>query len=149
VRLRHVMSASLLALSATSCSLENTEDTGSINVYIGVDRSTVPVGESVTITVTARNVGYAPLTLTGPSNCLLFIEILTNTGLVIWRSNVTCASDSVTETLEPGENKVQSFSWSGVNEAGARLPSGIYHIRAVANVVGRPYAGPLSSVAVE
>ena len=149
MRLRHVMTASLLALSTTSCSLENTEDTGSINVYIGVDKSTVPVGESVTITVTARNVGYAPLTLTGPSNCLLFIEILTNSGLVIWRSNVTCASDSVTETLEAGENKVQSFSWDGTNQAGGRLGAGFYHIRPVARVTAQTYIGPLVSVALE
>jgi hypothetical protein len=149
VRLRHVLGACSLALLATSCSLSDNSDSGSINIYVGVDKSTLPVGESMTITVTARNVGYAPLTLSGPSDCLLFLEILNTTGLVIWRSNVACAPNTVTETIEPGENKVQSFAWTGVNEAGARLASGIYHIRGIARLTSSAYAGPLLSVSVE
>jgi hypothetical protein len=68
----------MVALLATSCSLGGPADAGSINLYLSVDKSTLAIDDSMTITVTARNVGYDPLTLTGPSACLLYIEVRSN-----------------------------------------------------------------------
>ena len=149
VRLRHVVGASMLAVLAASCSLGSPADAGSINLYLEVDKGTLPINESMTITATARNVGYDPLTLTGPSDCLLYIEVLNTSGQVIWHSNGGCVGGTVTETLDPGEDKIQSFSWAGVNLAGARMPAGFYHIRAIARVTGAPYVGPPLSVSLE
>lgn len=149
MRFRCVIGAWLAALVATSCSLGSTADAGSINLYLEVDKSTLPIGESMTITVTARNVGFDPLTLTGPSDCLLYIEVLNNQGSVVWNSTGGCTGSTVTEQLVVGTDKVQSFTWDGSNLAGARLSSGYYHIRAVARVTGAAYIGPPLSVALE
>lgn len=149
MRFRRVMGAWLAALLATSCSLGSTADAGSINLYLEVDKGTLPVGESMTITVTARNVGYDVLTLTGPSDCLLYIEVLNNQGIVVWNSNGGCTGSTVTEDLAVGRDKVQSFTWNGSNLAGARLSSGFYHIRGVARVTGSAYFGPPVSVSLE
>ena len=149
MRLRHVLGAYALAMLATSCSLGDSADAGSINLYLEVDKGTLPIGESMTITATARNVGYSTITLTGPSDCLLYIEVLNNGGQVVWRSNVSCTGSTVTESLEPGQDRIQAFTWDGSNLAGARLSSGFYHIRAVARVTGAAYVGPLLSVSLE
>ena len=93
----------------------------------------------MTATITARNVGYEAFTLTGPSDCLLFLEVLDSQGNVVWHSNGTCAGQTVTEALAPGEDKVRSIMWNGSNLAGARLPPGFYHVRGVARV-GRALA---------
>lgn len=139
----------MLALLSTSCSLGDAVDAGSINVYVEVDKATLGIGESMTITLTARNVGFEPLSLTGPSDCLMYIEVLTNQGQVVWSSNGACAGATVTEEVSPGADKVQAFTWDGTSLAGSRLAAGFYHIRPVARVTGAPYVGPLVSVALE
>lgn len=149
MRCGHVRNAWTLALLATSCSLGDPADAGSLNLSVAVDMPTLPIGAEMTITASARNVGYDPLTLTGPSNCLVYIEILNNQGQVVWHSNATCLNDTVTEEVLPGEDVVQSFTWRGENLAGARLSSGFYHIRPIARVTGAPYVGPAVSVALE
>ncbi len=147
---RHARALATVALSlAASCSLESTGTAASINLYVSVDQSTIDVGESMNITLTARNVGYDVLTLTGPSDCLLFIEVLDNQGAVVYHSNGGCTGSSVTEELQAGETKVQTFPWNGSNLAGARLPPGFYHIRGVARLTGGAYNSPLLSIALE
>lgn len=148
MRFRRLMGAWMVALLATSCSLGSPADAGSINLYLSVDKSTLAIGDSMTITVTARNVGYDPLTLTGPSDCLLYVEVRSNKGQV-WDSNRDCPGAIVTEEILVGVDKIQSFTWNGTNFAGARLPAGFYQIRAVARVTGTPYIGPPLSVALE
>jgi hypothetical protein len=147
VRLRHVIGAGSLALLFTSCSLGDSADTRSINVFLNVDKSVLPVGESLTIITTAKNVGYDPLNLTGPSNCLLWVEILSSAGQVIWRSDTQCSSTSVTETLAPGEEKSQTFLWPGTNQEGGQL-FGDFHLQPVARLSTGATAGPLIKIRV-
>jgi hypothetical protein len=149
VRFRHAVGSFLLALSATSCSLGGPADAGSINLYLEVDKASLPIDESMTITVTARNVGYDPLTLTGPSDCLLYVEVLNNLGQVVWNSTGSCTGGTVTQEVAPGADKVQSFTWNGSNLAGARLTAGYYNVRGVARVTGAAYIGPMLSVSLE
>jgi hypothetical protein len=149
VQLRQVVGASVLALLASSCSLGGAEEAGSINLYLEVDKATLPIGESMTITVTARNVGYEPMTLTGPSDCLLYVEVLNNQGQVVWHSYGSCTGSTVTEEIQAGQDRVQSFTWNGSNLAGARLAAGFYHIRGIARVTGAAYMGPPLSVSLE
>jgi hypothetical protein len=150
VRYRHVIGATTLALLATSCSLGDPVDAGSLNVYLSTDKATLAIGDSMTITVTAQNVGNDPLTFTGPSNCLMYIEVLTNQGQSVWNSNVTCVpGPTVTEEIAPGQDKVQSFKWDGTGLGGGRLTAGFYHIRAVALLTGAPYISPPLSIALE
>lgn len=148
MRLRHVIGAGSLALLFASCSLGDSADTRSINVFVEVDKSTLPIGESMTIITRAKNVGYDPLTLSGPSNCLLWVEILNSQGQVVWRSDTQCSSTSVTETLAPGQEKSQTFTWAGTNQDGGQL-HGDYHIQPVVRLSGEATAGPLLSVRVE
>lgn len=149
VRLRHVRKASVLALLAMSCSLGDPADAGSLNLFVDVNPSTLSIGEEMTIIALARNVGLENLTLTGPSDCLLYVEILNNQGQVVWHSNGTCSGANVTEDLIPSGEKTRTITWRGENLAGARLAAGFYHIRPVARVTGAPYVGPPVSVALE
>jgi hypothetical protein len=132
-----------------SCSLDVPGDVGSIVLYLEVDKGTLPVDETVTVTVTARNVGYDPITLTGPSDCLLYIQILSSSGLVIHESDDNCTGAEVTEPLDAGNDKVMVFTWDGTTSAGARAASGLYNIRGIARVTGNPYLGPPLTIAVE
>jgi hypothetical protein len=149
VRFRHVIGACTLALLSTSCSLGDSADASSINVYVEVDKSTLGIGELVTITLIARNVGFEPLSLTGPSDCLMYVQVVTNQGEVVWNSNGACSGSTVTEEIAPGADKVQTITWDGTNLAGARLGAGFYHIRPVALVTGAAYVGPSVSIALE
>ena len=137
------------ALLATSCSLDVPPDSGSIVLFLEVDKGTLPQDESLTVTVTARNVGYDRLTLTGPSDCLLYIEIRDSGGLIIHSSNDGCSGSTVTEDVEAGADKVMTFVWNGNTRAGSRAPSGLYSIRGIARVTGNPYLGPGLTIAVE
>ena len=150
MRFRHVLGASALALAAVSCSLGTTVDAGFINVFIDVSDSQLTVGqESITFTLTARNVGDSPLTLTGPSDCLLFVEVRDTQGNVVWNSNGSCVGAQVTETVAVGADKVQSVIWNGVNLAGAFLGPGPYSVRAVARVTGGAYVSPSTTISLD
>ena len=149
MRIRHVIGVFAVALASATCSLGGTEDAGSMNVYIAVDKATLFVDDTMTITVTARNVGFDPVTLTGPSGCLLYVDVFDTQGNVVWSSNGGCSPQVVTEEILGGLDKVQSFMWDGTNLAGGRLASGFYHIRGVARVTSGAYAGPPLSVSIE
>ena len=151
MRFRHVLGACSLALAAVSCSLE-VEPTGSalINVFIEVSDAQLTVGqETITLTVTARNVGEEVITLTGPANCLLFIEVRDTQGSLVWDSNASCQGSIVTETLAVGADRIQSFTWNGTNTAGAPLAPGLYNVRAIARVTGGAYVSPAATVALD
>jgi uncharacterized repeat protein (TIGR01451 family) len=145
------MSALLLALSTASCSLGDSVDAGSINVFVAVDDAQLTVGEeTITFTVTARNVGYDPLTLTGPSDCLLYVEIFNTQGTMVWSSvQGSCQGATVTEEIAAGQSKDQSFPWNGVNVAGAYLAPGLYLVRGVARTPGTSSVGPALTVALD
>lgn len=149
LKLRNATRIVLGLLLVAACSLDAPGDQASINLYVSVDKSTLPDGQVMTITLTARNVGYNALTLTGPSDCLLHVDILDGQGGIAWNSSTQCLGQVVTEDIEPGDDKVQSFQWAGVGLAGARLAPGFYHIRPVARLTGGAYIGPLLSVALE
>ena len=151
MRLRHVIGACSLALLSMSCSLGDTVDAGSINVFVEVNDSQLTVGEeSIIITVTARNVGYDPLQLTGPSDCLVYAEVFNSQGSLMWTSGQsTCQGATVTEDLAAGQAKVQSFSWDGTNLAGAGLAPGLYLVRGVARTAGASSIGPPLTVALD
>lgn len=151
MRFRDVINAGMAVLLATSCSLGEPNDAGSLTLDVTVSHATLPVGEEMQITVVARNVGFDPLSLVGPEPCLLYVEILTNQGQVIWSSNTinVCGSATVTEALAPGADLRRTFTWQGVNFAGARLSAGFYHIRPIARLTPAPYVGPATSVALE
>lgn len=149
MRLRQVIGAGALALLGTACSLGESSDAGSVIVDIEADRGTLALDEAMSITVTARNVGDEAYTLTGPSDCLLYVDVLDTSGQIVWNSNGSCTGGTVTESVVPGGSKSQTFTWDGTNLAGARLASGFYLIRGVARVTGAAFLGPPRSVALE
>lgn len=148
MRFRWMAGLAGIALAAAACSLEP-DHVSSVNVFVSVDRAVLGDGQLMTVTITARNVGYGAITLSGPSDCLLYIEVLDPQGNVVYHSNGACSGQTVTEELAPGEDKVQSFVWNGSNLAGAKLTAGFYHVRGVARVAGGAYNSPLLSVALE
>ena len=151
MRFRHVLGACALALAAVSCSLDvDPTAAGTINVFIDVSDPQLTVGqESIILTVTARNVGDSPLTLTGPSNCLLFVEVRNPQGNEVWNSNGSCQGATVSEQLAVGAERVQSFTWDGTNLAGAGLAPGPYIVRAVARLAGGAYVSPPATIALD
>jgi hypothetical protein len=151
VRLRHLVSALLLVLSTATCDLGDSVDPGSIDVFVAVDDANLSVGEeSVNFTVTARNVGFDPVTLTGPSDCLLYVEIFNGQGTMVWSSvQASCLGATVTEEIVAGQAKSQTFAWSGVNVAGAYLAPGLYLVRGVARTPGTSTIGPPLTVALD
>lgn len=151
MRLRHVMSASFLALFTATCSLGDSVDAGSINVFVSVDDAQLTVGEeTINFTVTARNVGYDPLALTGPSDCLLYVEIFDSQGNMVWSSvQGSCQGATVTEEIAAGQAKNQSFPWTGTNVAGSFLAPGLYLVRGVARTPGTSSIGPALTVALD
>jgi hypothetical protein len=146
LRLARILTGAFLL---TSCSLEVPDDVGSLVLYMDIDKGTLLLDETLTVTVTARNVGYEPLTLTGPSDCLIYIEVRDPQGLIIHSSNDSCSGSTVTEEMAAGADKVAVFTWNGMTSAGSRAASGLYGIRATARVTGNPYRGPPVTVAVE
>ncbi|HEX6943240.1 MAG TPA: hypothetical protein VF128_09960 [Gemmatimonadaceae bacterium] len=150
MRFRNVIGAGALALLATSCSLGNPADTVSVNVFAELSDFQLTVREeSIVITVTARNVGYSPITLTGPSDCLLFVEIRDYQGNVVWTSNGSCTGAQVTEEIASNSVKIQAFPWDGRNSSGGFLAPGSYLVRAVARLTTGTYASPPVSVALD
>jgi hypothetical protein len=150
VRLRHVIGGCSLALLSMSCKLGDSTDAGSINLYVDVSDSRITVGQDiVTFTVTARNVGFDPLTLTGPSDCLLYIEIFNASGSLVWTSNNSCAPGNVTVELAAGQDKVAAIDWDGRNTAGAFLGPGLYLVRPIARTTGSATIGPPLTVALD
>ena len=121
---------------------------GSVNVLIEVDKVELPLGDSVTVTVSALNVGNDPVTLTGPSDCLLYVDIINTQGVVVWHSNNGCSTNTVTESLPAGQNKVQKFVWNGAALTGGRVTGGFYLVRGVARTTGTWSTGPTLSIAV-
>ena len=148
MRLRQLVSAIAVTLVAGSCRLGEPTDSAVINVFVGVSDAQLGVGEEMTITVTARNVGFEPVVLSGPPGCTLYIDVVDTQGSIVW-TNGQCPGGAVTEELVVGVDKVQTFTWRGENQAGARLPGGFYHIRAVARLSGSRYFGPPISVSLE
>ena len=149
MRFRQVVSALAVAVVTGSCSLGDPLDAGVLNLFVGVDKSTLGQNESMMITVTARNVGFDPIQLTGPANCLLAVDVLDNEGAVVWNSNFSCPGPSISEDLVVGTDKIQTFEWNGTNQAGGWPGSGFYHVRAVARLSNQTYFSPLLSVALE
>jgi flagellar hook assembly protein FlgD len=138
----------MVALLSSSCSLESASDAGLIAVYLEVDKGTLDIDQSITITVTARRLGYDPLTLTGPSDCLMFIEVRDPQGQVVWNSNDGCTGRHGDRGNPSRTGQVQPFTWDGSNLAGQRLAGGYYYIRAVARVTGGAYASQSISIAL-
>jgi hypothetical protein len=138
----------LLALALGGCSL-GTETLGNISLQIEMETGTVPLDRSIQISLTARNVGNDVLTLSGPGGCLLYFEVLNQTGTLVYHSNNNCSNTNVTETIDIGQQKVQTFSWNGTSSSGTRLASGFYFIRGVARTTGVGYVGPVLSISIE
>jgi len=150
VRFRHVPGVLALALAAVSCSLDTPLDAGAPEVLIELSDDQLTVGqESITITVTLRNVGYGAVTLTGPSDCLLFAEALTQQGSQVWSSNAGCSGANVTEEIASGQTKTQSFSWGGTNTLGQGLAAGVYVVRGVARTADRATVGLALTVSLD
>lgn len=141
--LRRSLLPVLLAGALGSCSLDSTGNGPAIALDLEVDRTTLPRDATMIITARARNVGVSTLTLTGPMDCLLFIEVfVSGNNSPLYSSAADCTGVAVTEEILAGGQKEQVFTWAGVSNNGTRLPEGGYSIRAVARVTGNGYAGP-------
>jgi len=129
-----------LLLSGTlvlaSCSL--TDPTSTLAITISGDTSTLPLGDTVHITVNAINISDKAVTLSAQGSCLLFIQVSsTITGALNYASNDQCTGNPQSVTIAPGETHTTTFAWDGSGLTGTRLPTGTYAIRGGAEVAGK------------
>lgn len=111
--IRRLIPALAVAVTATSCSLDVPTDVGNIAIYLEVDKATLPLEESVTITARARNVGYDTITLTGKSDCLVFIQVLNSAGLIVYNAEQTCTGQTVTRNPRRERTRWRPSSGTG------------------------------------
>ncbi len=148
--IRNLLGVLALPLTVLSCSLDVPNDVGNIVIYLSVDKETVHLDETVTVTATVKNVGYDGVTLTGPSDCLVYIQIRDSNGVTMYDAGKGCVGQSVTEALAGGEEQSRSFVWNATTPTGVRAPLGFYTIRAFARLAGSLYLSPSSIyIAVE
>jgi hypothetical protein len=150
VRIRRLIGILGIGLASSSCSLEVPDDGVSIALYISVDRGTINPGEVVNVSVRAVNVGNEAFSLAGPSDCLLYVDVYDHTDARIYNSATLCTGNQVTQEIPAGAELVRSFVWDGSGSAGSPVPPGLYRIRPVAQLAGRPgHPGPSATVAVD
>jgi hypothetical protein len=94
-------------------------------------------------------VGFDPLSFSGPSDCLLYVEVFNSIGSVVWSSNTTCVGQTVTEELAAAEDKVMTIRWDGRTTAGSFLAPGLYLVRPVARTTPSATLGPPLTVALD
>jgi Intracellular proteinase inhibitor len=142
-KVRHdlwMVCAGLLAASAC-VSLDNpgAENTLAINMFI--DKPTIVLGDSATISITATNFGDNPVTLSAPGGCYLFIEVYSLNGQYEYGSGDSCRGAITTTTLAPGKDMMATIQWDGRTTAGPRLNPGPYTMRAAARLLDRSIVG--------
>jgi hypothetical protein len=125
-------------------------DIEELAVNITLDRTTIGLGESIQVTVTALNYGEKPITLRAPTSCLLFFEIRELVQrTVMYSSNDVCTGDVESIELRPGEERAVTLTWDGTSRAGTRLAPGNYSLTGAATLVSRTHAGATAIIAIE
>lgn len=122
---------------------------GVLDVTLSADRTAYPVGAPVTLTLTARNRGDVPLTLTFPSGQLFDVAIgPPDSPAVVWRwsQGQFFTQALTTRRLAPGEALILTATWDQRNPAGLQVPTGVYAAVGVLLSEGRPTAGPVRFV---
>jgi len=122
---------------------------GILDIQLSLSTGTLMSGQTMNITVTARNSGEELLTLNGPATCLLAIRILNSSGAVVYNSDRNCSGATVSAQVGGGEQRTQAFAWDGSSNSGVRLPSGLYSVEGVVLLAGNPHASPPGSIAVQ
>lgn len=139
----------LTAMALVSCGDPWGTDDGKIALYIEVDRTVIGQDESLTMTLTARNIGSEDVTLSGPEDCLLFYEVLNTNGTNVYSLTDECVGAATTVTLAAGADLVRTLVWQAQGRNGTRVGQGYYFIRAIARLVPDAYAADPVRVLVE
>jgi hypothetical protein len=137
----------LLTLSCNA--LETDPERERLTILTSVDKSTLGLNETMSIAVTVHNVGLEALPLTGPSDCLIFIEVLDTDGDRRYTSASQCSGNTVTEEIAAGAQRTASFLWDGNANSGSRLPSGLYLLRPIVLLSSGARPGLGEEIAIE
>jgi hypothetical protein len=117
-------------------------------VTVSVQPKLVRPGETVTITVVARNPTSFLIEFgAGSSSCQLAAAVRTGGADFRTTQARACLKDLRIWSLEPGERRIESWEWNGeivVDREIQRLPAGAYELRGVA---GR-FAGPPTTLEI-
>ncbi len=112
-------------------------------ISVTLDREVFIRGDTMTVTVTAINVGARTITLVGSSSCLLKFEVWRGPVLVQDPSAWVCTMDLFLLPLSPGETEVRNFEWRGTGTDGQVLAPGGYDVRGIGGFEGSsPVASP-------
>jgi hypothetical protein len=111
-------------------------------IRVTLDRGVLVRGDTMTVTVTATNVGARTITLVGSSSCLLEFEVWRGPELVQDPSARLCTMDLLLLPLSPGETEVRHFKWRGTGTDGQALAPGSYEVRGISRLEG---SGPVAS----
>lgn len=139
----------LVAIALVSCDSLDVGDDQAVALFLELSTTTIPLGGSIQATVTVQNVGSDEVLLSGPSDCLLYIEVLNSSATRVYSSAFACSGATVTESLAPGLERTATTTWDGTSNQGSRLPPGDYHLRPVVLLTSGAYAQPGANVNVE
>ena len=138
--LRAIICAGLLA-AAACVNLDNPGAVNTLAINMYIDKPTIVLGDSATISITATNFGNNPVTLTAPGGCYLFIEVHALNGAYQYGSGDACRGAVTNATIEPGKEMIATIRWDGRTTAGPRLNPGPYSMRAAARLADRSIVG--------
>jgi hypothetical protein len=129
--MRRTISGSSLAIVLLSSCLPVTSPTEHLRLDVDVDRTELSVGSPVSIRVRLSNAavtGARTATLHGSSDCTFGFRVRDAQGQVVAPTQRACTNDVRQWYVEPGQQIVQTFIWSGTAGPGSveGVPPGPY-----------------------
>ena len=122
---------------------------GVLDIQLSLGTNTLLTGQTTDITVTARNSGEGPISLEGPSDCLIAIRILNSAGTVVYNTDRNCSGSTISAQVGGGQQRVQAFAWDGRSNSGVRVPTGSYSVEALVRLAANPQTSQPGSIAVQ
>jgi hypothetical protein len=114
-----------------------------MDVTVALSTSSAPLGDTVTVTVTAFNTTGEQLSLGFLGPCSVTFEVLDGTGNVVAPEPPICPIIDWVPTLAAGQSIGLAIEWRGERQAGTGdyLAPGTYRVRGVLDTRSGPLRG--------
>lgn len=120
-----------LGLACSTARVGGEVDAGELVVTTTADRSSVPAGQKLQITVTVTNTSTSSRTLQFSSGCLTDYEFLDSAGKVVATSQQLCMQVLTQKTLAAGGAFTDVHTWTRGPLEPSQLAPGNYQLRGV------------------
>ena len=122
---------------------------GILGIELSLSTNTLAAGQTMNLTLAARNSGEEPLALQGPGDCLLALKVLNSSGSVVYNSDRNCVGATINAQVGPGQQRLQAFNWNGSSNAGTRVSPGTYSVHGTVLLVSELKTSPPQSIVVQ